>query len=172
MEKIGMAVACLLVVACMAEATQVRSGFESDFSGWTTQGNGWSITDKSVFEGKKAALCTIPKGDPAGLKACAFLVEKAAAGWVVKADFQVAGKTKDGSSLTASLVCIDAQGNILREEKKTLTNPPNEFRALSLPEVIVPSGTAETYLMLVVELKEPARSKEWWLFDNVVIHID
>ena len=171
--KFGESLILVAVFACCAESAHGNTGFENgDFSGWTTQGSGWSITEKMVFEGEKAAMCSITKREPATLKACVLLVDKAKAGWVVKADLQVMGKARSkSSSMTASIVCIDSAGEVLRESKKTLSTAPKEYQRISLPEVIVPSGTEETYLMLVVELKDEAKGNEWWRFDDVVVQV-
>ena len=117
-------------------------------------------------------MLKVSKGEAAGLKAAARLIPNTYAGSVIKVEFDVAGKVKTQSSkLTASVVCVDAAGQILREEKKTTTSPSSDFSRLSLPELIVPSGTAEAYLMWVVELPTAARGNEWWRFDNVRIEV-
>jgi len=117
-------------------------------------------------------MCSVSKGEAPHLKACAHLIEKAEAGWVVKADLWIAGKNKSESSVfTASIVCIDSGGSILREVKKKLSKPDRAAQQLTLPEIIIPSGTAETYLMLVVEVTQEARGNEWWKFDDITVLI-
>lgn len=163
----------LLVVSSSAFAELQASGFEGgDFAGWNTQGDGWSIYTKAASEGKKSAMVKVSKGEAAGLKAAAKQILGVDPGSVIKVEFDVAGKVKSGSSkLTASVICVDASGSVLREVKKSLSRPSTDFTQLKLPEMVVPSGTAEAYLMLVIELPKPASGNEWWRFDSVSIDV-
>ncbi|MDF7824851.1 hypothetical protein P4B35_12570 [Pontiellaceae bacterium B12227] len=172
--QLGTVLALIAVGVASVGAAQVKSSFESgDFSGWNAQGKGWTVYSRAASDGEKSAMCSVSKGEPAGLKACAKLISKAEPGWVVKVDLDIAGKAKSQSSKAkVSVICIDAAGNILQEKEKVLSAPSTKFQKLSIPEVIVPSGTAETYLMLMVEVKKPAaKAAEWWRFDNVVIDV-
>ncbi|MDF7801704.1 hypothetical protein P4C99_19660 [Pontiellaceae bacterium B1224] len=152
---------------------QTKSSFESgDFTGWNAQGAGWSVYSKAGSDGSKSAMCSIAKKEPAGLKACAKAISSAEPGWIVQVDLDIAGKVKSQSSTAkATVVCLDATGKILQEVEKVITVPSEEFKKVSLPELIVPSGTAQTYLMLMVEVKQTAKSKEWWRFDNIIINV-
>lgn len=172
--KVGWCAALLLAGAHVAGgATQIKEGFESGtFSGWNVQGEGWSVYAKAASEGEKSAMVAIQKNEPAGLKAAVRLVEKAEAGWVVQVRMDVAGKVRTNSSqFTVSLVCVDQEGGILREVEKKVAEPSTNFSRISLPELVVPSGTVETYLMIVVEVPDAAKSSEWWRFDNVVVEL-
>lgn len=154
-------------------AAQTKSSFESgDFIGWNAQGKGWTVYEKAGSDGKKSAMCSILKGEPVGLKACAKSISKADPGWIVKVDLDISGKAKSQSSKAkVTVVCLDATGQILQEVEKVISVPSKDFQKVSLPELIVPSGTAETYLMLMVEVKQSAKANEWWRFDNVVINV-
>ncbi|VGO14576.1 hypothetical protein PDESU_03139 [Pontiella desulfatans] len=151
----------------------MKSSFESgDFTGWTIQGKGWSIYAKAASNGEKSAMCSIAKGDAPEMKACVRTIAKADAGWVVKGSVDVAGKIKGNSKATVVLMCIDAEGKTLRESKKVITKPSATFQTITLSDFVVPSGTAETYLMLVVETIKTSTAKEWWRFDNVVVEVE
>lgn len=165
--------ALMLAGTASVYAKPVKSSFESgDFSGWNAQGKGWSVYAKAGSDGSKSAMCSVAKGEPVGLKACAKSINKADPGWIVKVNLDIAGKAKSQSSKAkVTLICLGATGSILQEVEKVITVPSAEFKKISLPELIVPPGTVETYLMLMVEVKQPAKSKEWWRFDNVVIDV-
>ncbi len=171
--KFGAIILLVLASATLAESAQIKSGFEfGDFTDWNIQGEGWSIYEKSASEGEKSAMCIVSKGEVPGLKACARIVNKTGPGWVVSAKLDVAGKIKSKSSkVNLALICIDAEGNTLREVKKQITTPLTKFQKVTLQELIIPSGTTEVYFMMVVEVIKTANSKEWWRFDNVVIDI-
>lgn len=156
-----------------AHAGQTKSSFESgDFTGWNAQGTGWSVYSKAGSDGKKSAMCSIAKKEPAGVKACAKPISNAEPGWIVKVDLDIAGKVKSQSSTAkVTVICLDATGKILKEVEKVISVPSEEFKKISLPELIVPSGTAQTYLMLMVEVKQTAKAKEWWRFDNIIINV-
>ena len=164
-----------LVVAGVASvgATQQKSSFEGgDFAGWNAQGKGWSVYGRAASDGSKSAMCSVSKGEAAGLKACAKVVSKAEPGWIVKVDLDIAGKTKTKSSKgKVSVICVDAAGTILAEVERVVFAPSTKFQKVSIPELIVPSGTTETYLMLMVEVQHEAKSSEWWRFDNVIIDV-
>ncbi|QBG47241.1 hypothetical protein EGM51_07470 [Verrucomicrobia bacterium S94] len=152
---------------------QGKSSFETgDFTGWNVQGKGWSIYAKDASDGSKSAMCTVSKGEPAGgVMACAKVI-KAQPGFVVKVDLDLVGKAKKRSSrVKISVICVDAAGNILQEVEKKVAVPPSEFQTVSVPELIVPAKTAETYVMLMVEVAKPVKSTEWWRFDNVRIQV-
>ncbi len=163
----------LLAGVMFAASAQLRSSFEGgDFSGWTTQGEGWSIYEKAASAGVKSAMCTVSKGDAPGLKACVMVIKKAEPGWVIKAELDVAGKVKSNSSkVSLAVLCIDEAGNTLQEVKKQITAPTAEFKKVILSELVIPTGTAEAYFMIVVEVSKEAKAKEWWRFDNVVIEL-
>ncbi len=169
----GIAFETLLACVLSSGAAQSKYSFEvGDFAGWTVQGEAWSIYTKAASDGEKSAMCSISKGDAPGLKACARPVEKADAGWVVNAKLDICGKAKSNSSkATVVLMCVDEKGGTIREVKKEILVPASKFENVSLPEIVVPSGTVETYLMLVVEVTKPAGANEWWRFDNVVIEV-
>lgn len=156
-----------------AGAEKIRSSFESgELTGWNSQGKGWSVYAKAGSDGEKSAMCIVEKGEEAGLKALAREIEKAEPGWMVKVDLAIAGRAKSQSSkASVVLMCVDKDGTPLREVKKEISKPETGFQRLSLPEVVVPSGTVETYLMLVVEVKQTSGAKEWWRFDNIVIDV-
>ena len=164
----------VMALAAGARAARQESGFEQgDFSGWNTQGSGWSVYAKAASEGKKCAMVSVAKGEAAGLKAAAKPILGVEPGSVLKVELDVAGRTKtSSSSLTASVICVDAAGSALREVKKKVARPAEDFRTLKLPELVVPSGTAEAYLMLVVEVPAEARGHEWWRFDRVVFNVE
>jgi len=157
----------------LAESAQVKHSFEkNDFSGWNMQGEGWSIYAKAASDGEKSAMCVIPKGTAPQLKACALQIKQAAPGWVLTARIDVSGKVKSKSSnLSFVVMCLDKDGNTLREERKKIIAPSKEFQKIALPEIVVPSGTVEAYLMVVVEVTQTTKGKDWWRFDNVVIDV-
>ena len=167
-----MAVFCYM--AAMACAEKTKASFESgDFTGWDTQGKGWSVYAKAGSDGEKSAMCVVEKGEAPGLKALARKVNKADVGWAVKVSLDISGKAKSKSTKASIVVmCLDKDGKPIREVKQEVTAPNTKFQKISLPEIIVPSGTVETYLMLVVETVKPAAAKEWWRFDNVVIDVN
>lgn len=171
--KNSVVLALLVAGTVSVYAKQTKSSFESgDFSGWNAQGKGWSVYAKAGSDGKKSAMCSVSKGEPVGLKACAKSINKADPGWIVKVDLDIAGKAKSQSSKAkVTVVCLDASGKILQEVEKVITVPLADFKKVSLPELIVPPGTVETYLMLMVEVKKTAKANEWWRFDNVVIDV-
>jgi hypothetical protein len=171
--KFGAVLVLIIASVMFADSAQIKSNFEAgDFSGWNTQGEGWSIYKKAASNGKNSAMCVVKKGEAAGLKACARIVEKAEPGWVVTARLDVSGKAKSRSSKSSfALMCIDADGNTIREVKKQVVAPATEFKTIVLEELIVPSGTKEVYFMMVVEIAQTAKSKEWWRFDNVIIEV-
>ncbi|WP_322607230.1 hypothetical protein [Pontiella agarivorans] len=152
---------------------QGKSSFETgDFTGWNVQGKGWTIYSRDASDGSKSALCTVSKGEPAGVMACAKVV-KAQPGFVVKVDLDLAGKARHNSSrVKISVICVDAGGGILQEVEKTVAVPSSDFHRISVPELIVPAKTAETYVMLMVEVTKTAKSTEWWRFDNVLIRVE
>lgn len=154
-------------------ATKTKSSFEAgDFSGWNAQGKGWTVYDRAASDGSKSAMCSVAKGEPVGLKACAKVISKAEPGFIVKVDLDVAGKVKSKSSeAKITLICLDKSGTILQEVEKKIAVPSTKFQKISVPELMVPSGTVQTYLMLMVEVKKPAKAAEWWRFDNVVIDV-
>lgn len=166
--------AVAIAAVCAAHAGQVKSSFETgDFTGWNAQGKGWTVTAKDAADGKKSAMCSVAKGDAPGLMACAKVIARAAPGFVVNVSLDVAGKNKSkSSSAKITVICVDAAGSILSETEKKITSPSAEFKKISVPEIIVPSGTAQTYLMLMVEVAQPAKSAEWWRFDNVVMSVE
>ncbi len=163
----------LMANTVFAGTAPVKSSFEDGtFAGWNVQGGEWSIYTKAGSDGKKSAMCSISKGRAAGVLACARVIEKASPGWMVKVDLDVAGKAKyKNSKMNVSVMCIDADGNTIKEVKKQISTPSTSFQKVSLDELMIPSGTAETYLMIVVELADKSRGKEWWRFDNVVIQV-
>lgn len=154
-------------------ATQTKSSFEGgDFSGWNAQGKGWAVYGRASSDGSKSAMCSISKGDPVGIKACAKSVSKAQPGFIVKVDLDIAGKSKAKySKAKVSVICVDNTGQILQEVEKVISTPTGKFHKISIPELMVPSGTVETYLMLMVEVNQASRSSEWWRFDNVTIDV-
>lgn len=165
--------AAVALFAAVCSFAQGKSSFETgDFTGWNVQGKGWSIYTKDASDGSKSAMCTVPKGDPAGgVMACAKVI-KAQPGFVIKVDLDLAGKAKKRSSrVKISVICVDAAGNILQEVEKKVAIPSSEFQKVSVPELIVPAKTAEAYVMLMVEVAKPVKSTEWWRFDNVVIQV-
>lgn len=166
------AAACAAVLSVHGALTE--SSFEAgDFTGWNAQGKGWTVTTKDASAGEKSAMCTVSKGEAAGIKACAKVISKADPGFVVNVSLDVAGKNKSKSSAAKiSVICVDKSGSILSEVEKKVTAPSTKFKKVSVPEIIIPSGTAETYLMLMVEVTQPAKSAEWWRFDNVVIKVE
>lgn len=157
----------------LSTAAQTKSSFEAgDFTGWNAQGSGWAVYSKAASEGKKSAMCSVAKNEQPNVKACAKVISKADPGFIVKVDLDVAGKAKHKSStVKISVICVDAGGSILQEVEKKITTPSADFKRISVPELIVPSGTAETYLMMMVEVTKKAKSAEWWRFDNVVIQV-
>ncbi|MDF7808486.1 hypothetical protein P4E94_13625 [Pontiellaceae bacterium B12219] len=171
-SKMLMAVA-VQISFCMALvcSAQTKSSFEiGDFTGWSAQGSGWSIYGRAASDGNKSAMCEVSKGEAPGLKACAKLIDKAEPGWIVTADLDIAGKNKAGSSRAKiSVVCLDAAGSILAEVEKVVSKPSTDFKKVVVPELLVPSGTKQTYLMLMVEVTEASKAKEWWRFDNISI---
>lgn len=169
----GMITAFVAAVAVSVGASQMKSSFESgDFSGWNAQGKGWSVYSKAASDGEKSAMCLVNKGESVGLKACAKTVSKAEPGFIVKVDLDVAGKAKArNSNAKVSVICVDRAGNILKEVEKKVSLATSKFIKVSVPELMVPSGTVETYLMLMVEVSQPSKGKEWWRFDNVVIQV-
>ncbi len=171
--KFGAVIMLMMASAMLAESAQVKSSFESgDFTGWNKQGEGWTVYAKAASKGEKSAMYTVAKGEEAGLKACARIVENAGPGWVITAQVDIAGKAKSKSSkVNLALMCIDAEGNTLREVKKQVTSPSVKFQKVTLDELIVPSGTKEVYFMMVVEVTQVAKAKEWWRFDNIVIDV-
>jgi hypothetical protein len=162
----------LLGACSLAWSANIISSFEGgSFAGWTTQGDGWSVYGRAASDGKKSAMCSVSKGE-AGMKACVRMIDQAEPGWIIKANLDIAGKTKTKSSKAKVVImCIDAKGNTLRESAKELTVAPAKFQSVSIPEIVIPSGTAATYMMLVVEIPEPARGNEYWRFDDVIINI-
>lgn len=171
--KKSFVLALLVAGTATVYAKQTKSSFESgDFSGWNAQGTGWTVYTKAASDGKKSAMCSVSKGEPVGLKACAKSINKADPGWIVKVDLDISGKAKfQSSKAKVTVVCLSETGKILKEVEKVITVPTTEFKKVSLPELIVPPGTVETYLMLMVEVQKPAKAKEWWRFDNVVIDV-
>lgn len=171
--RLGVIAAALCFVAVQCRAEKTKASFESgDFAGWDTQGKGWSVYDKDGSDGEKSAMCVVEKGEAPGLKALARKINNADVGWLIKVSFDIAGKAKDKSSkATVAVMFLDKEGRVIREVKKMVTEPNAKFQKFSLPETIVPSGTAETYLMLVVETVKPATAKEWWRFDNIGIGV-
>ena len=106
------------------------------------------------------------------MKACIRLIDKAEPGWVLKASLDVSGKAKTNSSkVKIVLMCIDEKGNTLRESEKEITVPPAKFQSFTVPEIVIPSGTAAAYMMLVVEIPQTARGNEYWRFDDVIINV-
>lgn len=106
------------------------------------------------------------------MKACIRVIEKAEPGWIIKASLDISGKAKSQSSMAKIvLMCIDEQGNTLRESKKEISSPQAKFQAVTVPEIVIPSGTAATYMMLVVEVTDVASGNEYWRFDDVIISV-
>lgn len=166
----------LVVFAAIASARAAVtvSSFEAgDFSGWNAQGTGWAVNDKEASNGTKSAYCVVSKGEAPGVKACAKVIPKAAPGFVINASLDLAGKNKRKSSnAKISIICVDSTGNILSEVEKKVSAPSTDFKKVTVPELIIPSGTAQTYFMLMIEVTQPAKSSEWWRFDNVVIKVE
>ena len=171
--KVSVFVLTLMASVMLVESAPVKHSFESgDFSGWKTDGQKWSVYGKSATDGKKSAMCVISKGTAPGLQACIVGIDKAEPGWIISAKLDVSGKVKSNSSkANLTLICVDAAGNTLREVKKTIVAPSTTFQTVVLEELDVPSGTAQAYLMIVVEVTQKSRAKEWWRFDNVVIEV-
>ena len=164
-------VALVAMGVASAGATQLKSSFEAgDFTGWNAQGKGWSIYKRAASDGTKSAMCSVSRGEAAGLKACAKVISGAEPGWIVKVELDIAGKAKSKSSKAKiSVICVDSSGTIISEVERVVSASSPKFKKLSIPELIVPSGTTETYLMLMVEVGQTAKSAEWWRFDNVII---
>lgn len=165
--------AILLGSAVFAFSANIISSFEGgSFAGWTTQGNGWSVYGRAASDGKKSAMCQISKGEGAGMKACIRMIDQAEPGWIIKATLDISGKAKTKSSKAkVVLMCIDEKGNTLRESKKEIAVPPSDFQSYTIPEIVIPSGTAAAYMMLVIEVSETARGNEYWRFDDVIINV-
>jgi hypothetical protein len=171
-SKMLMAVALLIPFSmALVCSAQTKSSFEiGDFTGWSVQGSGWSVYGRSASDGNKSAMCEVSKGEAPGIKACAKLIDKAEPGWIVKAEVDISGKNKAGSSRAKiSIVCLDAAGSILSETERVFSKPDTDFQKLIMPELLVPSGTKQTYLMLMVDVVDVSKAKEWWRFDNVSI---
>lgn len=173
LHKMSVVLALMVAGVASVYAAQTKSSFESgDFTGWNAQGAGWTVYSKAGSDGKKSAMCSVSKKETPGLKACAKSISNANPGWIVQVDFDICGKAKSQSSKAkATVVCLDATGKILQEVEKVIPMPPEDFQKISLPELIVPSGTAQTYLMLMVEVTQTAKANEWWRFDNVIINV-
>jgi len=167
------AVVVFITALFSTRAAVTTSSFESgDFSGWNAQGEGWAVNDTEASSGKKSAYCAISKGEAPGVKACAKVIPKASPGYVIKGSLDVAGKVKyNCSHVKISIICVDITGKILSEVEKKVNAPSPDFTKVTVPELIVPSGTAHAYIMLIVEVTQPAKSSEWWRFDNIVIQV-
>ncbi|WP_372797984.1 hypothetical protein [Pontiella sp.] len=166
--------AAALAAVGTVQAAQTNSSFETgDFTGWNAQGAGWSVTDKGASDGRKSAQCAVARDEAPNVKACAKVISNAKPGFLIRVNLDVAGKNKHkSSSAKISVICVDKAGAILAEQEKKISAPQTEFGRVTVPELLVPSGTAEAYLMLMVEVATPARSAEWWRFDRVDISVD
>ena len=171
--RFGAVIALVLASGSLAWSAVIKSSFESgEFTDWTVQGEGWSVYGRAGSDGEKSAQCSVSKGEGPAMKACMRSIGKVMDGAVIKSRIDVYGKSKTKSSqVKIALMCVDAQGGILREVKKELTVPSSKFKRITLPEVIVPSGTVETYFMIVVEVPAAAKGNEWWRFDNIYINV-
>ncbi len=160
---------------CGAEELLQNPGFESrDFSGWDVRGQGWTIDGKSFSEGAVSALCTIKKGDKPGLRACVQKITDADAGKLVEVSMDVSGVSvvqPANSKACLAILCFDAQGIVLKEYRSNVVRPTAEFQPVKIDDAIVLQGTTEVYVMLVVEVYQPATDSDLWRFDNIILKI-
>lgn len=150
-------------------------GFESgDFAGWKTHGKGWKVQSKHSTEGMVAAQCAVMKGDEPGLRACAQLINHADIGKMISVSLDVSGiavPLTPNSESRIMIVCVDANGKMIKEYQESIDNPKTQFQSVKLENAVVPHGTVEIYLMLVVEVTKTAIDGDWWNFDNINIQI-
>lgn len=149
--------------------------FESrDFSGWTANGKGWSVSNKQSSEGKFSALCSVKKGDAPGMRVCLQKVGEVRSGKIVQVTLDAAaGDLANGANSKASLtiLCTGAKGNVVKEYRSNILKPQTYFRQVKIDDAIVLPGTLDVYIMLVVEVYQQAIDEDWWRFDNVKANI-
>lgn len=169
----------LMAGACSraAEAEDLLSnpGFESrSFSGWITKGRGWKIDEKTFSEGAASALCMVEKGDPPGLRACLQSLSGIEAGRLVEVsvDFSGIDVVKAVSSKAClAVLCMDDKGSVVKEYRSSVILPEPAFQTIAVDDAVILPGTAQVYVMLVVEVYQIAVDNDWWRFDNVRIRI-
>lgn len=152
-----------------------NAGFETkDFSGWDTSGKGWSIDGKLFSEGAFSALCSVSKGDKPELRACVQKISGVAAGKIVEVSADVSGfdvvKTPNSKACLAVL-CFGDKGQVLKEYRSSVDRPGSAFQPVEIDDAVVLPGTRQIYIMLVVEVFQPAMDGDWWRFDNVKLDV-
>jgi hypothetical protein len=166
---------CLVVAGLVGTASSVlalsNGDFETaDFSGWNMRGKGWSIIEVKDRDGKRSAECAIVTGDEPELRAAIQLIPNADPGKIIEVslDAAVTVVTKTPASTSyVTVMCTGSDGSVLKEYRKDFVRLKTTFRKMTLDNVVVPPGTVETYLMIVVEISEKAPGNSGWRFDNI-----
>lgn len=160
---------------CPAEELLTNASFESgDFSGWDTKGSGWSISEQSPSDGLRSAVCTVKKGDARALRVCMQKIGTVTQGKIVEVTLDVAATDvarSTNSKACIAVLCTDSKGAVRKEYRLNIDRPSTEFRQVIIDDAVVLSGTDNVYIMLVVEVFQPASDDDLWRFDNVKVMI-
>jgi len=160
---------------CSAEGLLQNAGFETkDLTGWDARGTGWSVDEKLSSEGACSTLCSVSKGDKPELRACVQKISGVKEGKIVEVSADVSGfdvvKTPNSKACLAVL-CFDDQGQVLKEYRSSVDRPGSAFQSIKIDDAVVLPGTRQVYIMLVVEVFQPAVDGDWWRFDNVQLSV-
>ena len=178
MKSILMTLLTITSLSFSAFASKIMNnrGFESgDFAGWKTAGQGWEVSSNIASEGRMSAMCSVKKGETAEIRACIQKINNVFPGKRMRlsVDVMAIAVTKTPNSRGSIVIlCTNAEGSVLKEYRHDLVRPKAQFQNVVIENAVVPEGTVETHLMLVVEGYQLAADGDWWRFDNVNIQID
>lgn len=178
MMKSGILTAICCMGFCMSSPAQVmlqNPGFEAhDFSGWTTTGEGWSIDKKIFSQGEASALCRVKEGDAVGLRACLQTFSGIDPDRIIEVSLDVSAVDvyqTPNSKACLAILCMDEQGNVLKEYRSGVIIPRSTFQKLEIDDAVVLPETHQVYVMLVVEVYKTATDDDWWRFDDVRLQV-
>jgi hypothetical protein len=162
-------------IVCTAEEPLRNPGFETgDFAGWDTRGQGWSISDQAPSKGLRYAVCAVKKGEARGSRVCMQKIGTVQEGKIVEVSLDVAATDvvrSPNSKACIAVLCTDSKGGVRKEYRSGIDRPSSAFEQVEIDDAIVLPGTAEIYIMIVVEVYQTALDDDWWRFDNVTVRI-
>jgi hypothetical protein len=163
---------------CFSYAAEERlrnPGFETgDFSRWDTKGQGWSISDQAPSEGFRYAVCAVKTGEGRGLRVCMQKIGTVQEGKIVEVSLDVAATDvvrSPNSKACIAVLCTDSTGSVRKEYRSNIDRPSSKFQQVKIDDAVVLPGTANIYIMIVVEVYQTASDDDWWRFDNVTVRI-
>ena len=160
---------------CAAEEPLRNPGFESgDFSGWDTRGQGWSISDQASSRELRYAICAVKKGEKRGSRVCMQKIGKVQEGKIVEVSLDVAATDvarSPNSKACIAVLCTDSKGGVRKEYHSNIDRPPSKFQQVMIDDAVVLPGTADIYIMIVVEVYQTASDDDGWCFDNLTVRI-